>query len=84
MIENISSELFTKFNNVTFYDEPHKYFYGKEEFISVTTLIHKYQEEFDEDYWSQYKANEHDIPQWKIKRAWDFINRKETPLSSAC
>ena len=55
------SELFTAFNDIKFYDEPHKYFVNNKELISVTTLIHKYQEKFDEDYWSEYKANEHNI-----------------------
>ena len=45
----IPPELFTAFNDVTFYDEPHKYFIDGKELISVTTLIHRYQEEFDEN-----------------------------------
>lgn len=81
-LESISLELFNKFNDITYFDEPHKYFLGKKELISVTTLIHKYQEEFNEEYWSDYKANQHGIPQWKVKRAWEFINRKGTMKGS--
>ena len=43
---------------VCFNDENHKYFTKdtKESFISVTTLIHKFSQEFDEQFWSRYKA----------------------------
>ena len=79
----IPHQLFTAFNDVTFYDEPHKYYVDNKELISVTTLIHRYQEEFNEEYWSQYKANEHKISQREILRAWRFINKKGTIKGSA-
>ena len=79
----ISSELFTAFNDITFYDEPHKYYLDKRELISVTTLIHKYQEEFNEDYWSKYKADQFRLKQHEILRAWSFINKKGTIKGSA-
>ena len=46
--------------SVFFNDETHKY-YDKEtmqEYVSVTTLIHAYTQEFDEEFWSFYKALE--------------------------
>jgi hypothetical protein len=79
----IPNELFTAFNDITFYDEPHKYFLNGKELISVTTLIHKYQEDFDEDYWSDYKSNQYNIPQKHVIRAWNFINKKGTIKGSA-
>lgn len=79
----IPNELFTSFNEITFYDEPHKYYIGGKELISVTTLIHKYQEEFDEEYWSDYKGNEFNLNPFLIKRAWNFINKKGTIKGSA-
>lgn len=79
---SILLELYHSFKDVTFFDEPHKYYVGNDELISVTTLIHKYQEEFDEAYWSDFKANQYGVPQWKIKRAWDFINKKGTMKGS--
>ncbi len=79
----IPPELFTAFNDVTFYDEPHKYYIDNKELISVTTLIHRYQEEFDEDYWSAYKGNQFNISPVEIVRAWKFINRKGTIKGSA-
>jgi len=81
-LDSISLEIFKNFNDITYYDTPHKYYLGNDDLISVTTLIHKYQEEFDEEYWSNYKANEHNVPQWKVKRAWNFINRKGTMKGS--
>jgi hypothetical protein len=79
----IPNELFTSFNDVVFYDEPHKYFLGNKELISVTTIIHKYQEEFNEDYWSKYKGEQFNISQKEILRAWKFINEKGTIKGSA-
>jgi len=74
----ISSELFTTFNSVTYHDEPHKYYVDGKELISVTTLIHQYQEKFDEEYWSDIKSNEYLIDNYLIKRGWNFINKKGT------
>jgi len=79
----IPHQLFTSFNDVVFFDEPHKYYLDNKQLISVTTLIHRYQEEFDEDYWSLYKANEHKLTQREIIRAWKFINKKGTMKGSA-
>ena len=42
-----------------FHEEGHKYndTFGNE-FISTTTLLHKYAPEFDKDYWLKKKAKE--------------------------
>ena len=80
--QTISTELFTKFNDLTYYDEPHKYFLGGKELISVTTLIHQYQEEFDEDYWANIKALDYGISVEEVIRGWRFINRKGTMKGS--
>jgi len=79
----IPPELFTTFNDVTFFDEPHKYFVDGKELISVTTIIHKYQEEFNKEYWSNYKSEQFSIDQKEILRAWEFINKKGTIKGSA-
>lgn len=79
----IPNELFTTFNDITFFDKPHKYYIDGKELISVTTLIHKYQEEFNEDYWSNYKSEQFSISQREILRAWNFINKKGTIKGSA-
>lgn len=79
----IPNKLFTSFNDVTFHDEPHKYYVNNKELISVTTIIHRYQEEFKEDYWSNYKAEEYSLSQREVLRAWEFINKKGTIKGSA-
>jgi len=79
----IPHQLFTAFNDVTFYDEPHKYYIDGKELISVTTLIHRYQEEFDEKFWSEYKATQHKISPNEVLRAWKHINKKGTIRGSA-
>lgn len=57
--------------NVGFNTEYHKYFNinnPSKEYISVTTLIHKYTQEFDKEFWSAYKALEKLLP----KESWDI------------
>ena len=80
--QTVSTDIFTKFNDLTYYDEPHKYFWGGKELLSVTTMIHQYQEEFQEDFWAQIKADEFGLTPQEIKRAWKFINRKGTMKGS--
>lgn len=79
----IPDKLFTSFNEVTYHDEPHKYYVNNRELVSVTTLIHKYQEDFDEKYWSEYKSNELNLKPSEVLRGWDFINRKGTIKGSS-
>lgn len=80
---NVPDKLFTSFNEVTYHDEPHKYYFGGQELVSVTTILHKYQEEFNEDYWSKIKSEEYGITQKEVLRAWKFINKKGTMKGSA-
>lgn len=70
------------FNKVKYYDEPHKYFIKDRQLISVTTLIHEYEPEFDEDYWANKKAKEYNTNSDNIKYIWKFINEKGTTKGS--
>lgn len=56
--------------NVAFNNESHTYWNlnDNERYISVTTLIHKYTQEFDKEFWSAYKALEKLLP----KESWDI------------
>ena len=60
-------------NGVIFEEEGHKY-YSKDNpeqtFVSVTTLIHKFTQEFDSSFWSAYKALEKllDKDAWTIEK----------------
>ena len=80
--ESISTELLYKFNDIKYYDEPHKYYVRKKNLISVTTLLHKYKEKFDEKYWSNIKAKQYGITDDEVIRCWRFINKKGTMKGS--
>ena len=56
--------------NVAFDNESHTYWNLEDDrrYISVTTLIHKYTQEFDKEFWSAYKALEKLLP----KESWDI------------
>lgn len=82
MNDNIIIELANSFNDIIYYDEPHKYFRGDDSYTSVTTLIHKYQEEFNVNYWANYISKKYNIPVHQIIRTWDFINKKGTMKGS--
>lgn len=59
-------------DDVFFNDETHTYYDKKtlQKYISVTTLIHNYSQEFDEDFWSMYKALEElmDGDKWSLTK----------------
>lgn len=58
--------------SVAFSEQTHTYWNvdDNEKYISVTTLIGRYENEFDKDFWSAYKALEKLIPEdsWKIEK----------------
>lgn len=82
IVPDISPDIFKNFNGVTYYDEPHKYYYNDEQLTSVTTLIHKYEEPFDEDYWATIKGEEYGLDPEEVKEGWRFINKKATTKGS--
>lgn len=79
---DISEKLFTTFNEVVYYDVPHKYYLGDKELVSATTLIHKYQQPFDGEYWSKMKAFEFGLTTREVLNCWKFINVKGTMKGS--
>lgn len=66
--------------DVAFDNESHTYWNLKdnERYISVTTLIHKYTQEFDKEFWSAYKALEKLLPKesWNIEKK-SLLNTKK-------
>ena len=59
--------------NIAFTESNHKYFDitdPSKEYISVTTLIHRYTQPFDKEFWSTYKALEKLLPKdsWNIEK----------------
>lgn len=67
--------------NVCFNDAAHCYFDADNQdnrYISVTTLIERYGQPFDKEFWSSYKALELLIPKdnWKIEKKSILNNKK--------
>lgn len=66
--------------NVAFSDESHTYWNvsNNEEYISVTTLIHRYTQPFDKEFWSAYKSLEKLLPKdsWNIEKK-SLLNSKK-------
>jgi hypothetical protein len=79
----IPMELFTKFNRIKFHDDIHKYYVGNKNLISVTTVLHKYQDEFDSNYWSDRKKDELNMTQEEVLAYWKALNIKSQIKGSA-
>lgn len=81
---DIPHQLFTSFNNITYHDDVHKYYHDNgKQFTSVTTLLHKYASPFEEEYWSEYKGDQHGIPSKDVLNGWQFMNDVATYKGSA-
>jgi ATP-dependent exoDNAse (exonuclease V) beta subunit len=65
-------EELNKFNNITYYDQPHKYLMNGKYATSVTTLIHKYQPPFDKDRIAYFSAKKAGITVEEILAKWDL------------
>lgn len=79
----VPMELFVNFNGVKFYDDVHKYYVNNKNFISVTTVLHKYKEEFDTEFWSFQKKDELGLTQDEVKDYWTALNVKSQLKGSA-
>lgn len=69
--------------NVYFNEEKHKYFdkEGNTDFVSVTTIIHSFAQEFNGDFWSSYKALEKVLtPELFSHYKSDWLNTKKINL----
>lgn len=66
--------------NVAFNEKTHLYWNidDNEKYISVTTLIHRFTNEFDKEFWSAYKALEKLLPKesWNIEKK-SLLNTKK-------
>ena len=71
-------------NFLYFQEEGHKYndTLGNE-YLSVTTLIHKYVNAFDEKYWLRRKAKEQGVSEKEIKKQWDRIKDESCKRGTA-
>lgn len=69
-----------QYGNIAFSEADHKYFDvtdTSKQYISVTTLVHRFTQPFDANFWSAYKALEKLIPpdSWKIEKK-SLLNTK--------
>jgi len=70
------------FNNIVYYDEPHKYYIDGEQMISTTTLLHKYKEEFNVDAiaprsgtkWGELYSGSIPFDAAFVKDTWEWLN----------
>jgi len=68
------AELRKAFGHVKYFDEPHIYIDTRtgHQLTSVTTWLKQFSQEFDTQYWSNYKANQRGITQEEILREWEM------------
>lgn len=79
----IPYKLFTEFNNVKFVDKTHQYVVNFKKQTSVTTFLHKFQHEFEEDRISLEKAEELGMTQADLLADWKFKNKKSIAKGKA-
>jgi hypothetical protein len=80
---SVPMELFVNFNKIKFHDDIHKYYLEDKNLISVTTILHKYQHEFDTYYWSDRKKDELGMTQEQVIAYWKALNIKSQIKGSA-
>lgn len=68
---NIYKEL-AKFKHIKYYDEPHKYFIGKQQLVSGTAFIGKFKNKFDSKAQAKKKSAKTGIPEEELLADWDF------------
>lgn len=68
---DISVEL-SVFNNIKYWDEPHKYYIDGKEMNSVTKVIGTFKQKFDTDYWSEKKAKDRGITKEEVLAEWKY------------
>jgi hypothetical protein len=83
-IPDIPSKLFTTFNDIVFHDEPHKYYLkgSDKPLTSVTTMVGRYESEFQEDHWAEKKAIDYGLTSEEVKAFWNWDNARATTKGS--
>lgn len=68
---------------VSFDSKTHSYFLKNKKLISVTTLLNKFKNEFDSDYWSKVIAKRENVTQQEILLKWKQKSFKSTEIGTA-
>lgn len=62
---------------LTFKEENHSYTDSLgNKYLSMTTMLHRYAQEFDRDYWLKFKAKELHISESKLEKQWSDITKE--------
>ncbi len=75
-------QLDNKYKDVFFQEKGQKYYKYNKELISVTTILKNYQNKFDEDYWSKYKAKQLNQSQQQVLYNWEIKRLMGNTLGS--
>ena len=67
---------------VSFNSKTHSYFLNKKRLISVTTLLSKFKNKFDSDYWSEIIAKRENTTKEKILIKWKLKAFKSTEIGT--
>ena len=70
-------------NRVSFDSKTHSYFLGKKRLVSVTTLLNKFKNKFDSEYWSKIIAKKENTSQEEILAKWKKKAFKSTEIGTA-
>lgn len=83
-MSDILLKLHKQYGHIGYVDTPHKYYdlNTRHELVSVTTLIKKFQPDFDLEYWSKVKAKEYGITQDEVKKYWEKLKNVGTGKGS--
>jgi len=75
MTPELNIKLHKAFGHIGYVDAPHKYYdlNTRKQLISVTTLIGKYKQKFNSDYWSKKKAKDYGTTPEKVLNYWDKL-----------
>lgn len=69
----------SRYNDIrlTFKEENHSYTDSiGNKYLSTTTMLHRYAQEFDKEYWLKYKAKELHISEKELEKQWSTITKE--------
>ena len=78
ILEETRKLLEEKFGDIDFIEENHQYFINKKKYTSVSNIIKKYEQPFDDDAKSKAYAEKVGLTQEEVLKNWKLINLKST------
>lgn len=68
--------------HIKFDADNHRYTFGNDELMSVTTLVENFFPKFDADYWAQKKSRELGVSADSLKEKWDRLGKEASRLGT--